>query len=344
MAFSSASIQKGKKTSLGSYDQEQTRVMGGSQDEWQNPNIDASMDRTHSIIVVHNEHSGSVKEAVNARLRSALGEKKIRKDAVTYLSFYATCPDYSKIGDGGRAAFVSRVRGFLAGKYGEENIVDMRWHFDESTPHLHATIVPITKDGRLCAKEMFAPTKRGMQSWQKDYYEAVAGPLGYDRPQFGKSHEKGYTKETVATREQLRAAESELEHVQSVKNEIEAQIALEAARLECLRQETRELDGEVDAMEAAAAEIERLESAPRREYGEICRGITAVCNQKRARFERGIAALRGRVEGIRRAIERVSERVREPFGLQACADEMKKTQQALERSRENRPSRTQDAR
>ncbi len=28
-------------------------------------------------------------------------------------------------------------------------------HKDETTPHLHLLIVPLTKDGRLCAKELF---------------------------------------------------------------------------------------------------------------------------------------------------------------------------------------------
>lgn len=41
--FSSASIQKGKKSSISTYNQEQTRVMGEGQEQWQNPNIDAKI-------------------------------------------------------------------------------------------------------------------------------------------------------------------------------------------------------------------------------------------------------------------------------------------------------------
>ena len=38
--------------------------------------------------------------------------------------------------------------------FGEDNVVAVHLHMDESKPHVHAVIVPITKDGRLCAKEV----------------------------------------------------------------------------------------------------------------------------------------------------------------------------------------------
>ena len=44
---------------------------------------------------------------------------------------------------------------FCGREFGEENIVSFIVHLDELNPHAHAVIVPITKDGRLSAKEMF---------------------------------------------------------------------------------------------------------------------------------------------------------------------------------------------
>lgn len=326
MAFSSASIMKGKKYSLGSYEQEQTRVKGEGQEHWQNPNIDDTMDRAHAIIVVYNEHEGSVKEAVNARIKEVLEGKKIRKDAVTHLPFYATCPNYSQLDEQGRMKFVETVKAFLAKKYGEKNIVDMRWHFDETSPHLHCTIVPITPDGRLSCKAIFRPTKSAMLKWQRDYYEEVAKPLGYDQPEFGRSKEKGYTKETVATREQLRAVESDLEGATKQLDEIQAQIASESARLEYLRRSTRDLSQEVDAMAAAAAKIEQLESAPRREYGARCRDITASCNSATAKISRGIDRLRERISAVK---QRITEQVKQSFGLDARKRQAREVSQEM---------------
>ena len=44
---------------------------------------------------------------------------------------------------------------FCCREFGEKNIVSFIVHLDELNPHAHAVIVPITKDGRLSAKEMF---------------------------------------------------------------------------------------------------------------------------------------------------------------------------------------------
>jgi hypothetical protein len=210
--FSSASIQKchdGTK-GLSGYDREQTRVMGQGQEEWQNRNIDKG--HTHAIELVYNrfaesDRPGAVRDSVMARIREAQGDKTIRKDAVLCLQFYATMPDYSRRSADERERFEWLVRGFLGTLYGDENIADMRWHFDESAPHIHATVVPVTADGRLCCKEVFRPTKRRQEKWQRDYYEAVAKPMGYDAPDFGHANEKGYTKSTAASRKQAKAME-----------------------------------------------------------------------------------------------------------------------------------------
>ena len=47
------------------------------------------------------------------------------------------------------------VYDFCSREFGEENIVSFFVHLDELNPHAHAVIVPITKDGRLSAKDMF---------------------------------------------------------------------------------------------------------------------------------------------------------------------------------------------
>lgn len=44
---------------------------------------------------------------------------------------------------------------FCCREFGEENVVSFIVHLDELNPHAHAVIVPITKDGRLSAKDMF---------------------------------------------------------------------------------------------------------------------------------------------------------------------------------------------
>lgn len=44
---------------------------------------------------------------------------------------------------------------FMAKKYGAENIIDFVVHLDETNPHVHCIIVPLTRDGKLSYTELF---------------------------------------------------------------------------------------------------------------------------------------------------------------------------------------------
>lgn len=67
-------------------------------------------------------------------------------------------------------AWVDRSIGWAKKEFGA-NLVDAVLHMDESTPHIHLLTVPLTKDGRLCAKEVTARAE--MQRRQTEYAEAM---------------------------------------------------------------------------------------------------------------------------------------------------------------------------
>ena len=68
---------------------------------------------------------------------------------------------------------------FLEDEYGKENIVKLELHRDEKTPHFHVIVVPLTKDGRLSAKEVVGDRKK-LKSFQ-DRYAAAMKPFGLER-------------------------------------------------------------------------------------------------------------------------------------------------------------------
>jgi hypothetical protein len=73
----------------------------------------------------------------------------------------------------------------LAKRVGEKNIVSFIVHCDEKNCHIHATIVPILEDGRLCAKDMFGGSSRDaardkMREWH-DWYAAINEKWGLER-------------------------------------------------------------------------------------------------------------------------------------------------------------------
>lgn len=60
-------------------------------------------------------------------------------------------------------------------------------HLDESNPHIHIGIVPVTSDGRLSAKSLFNP--KSLEQLQTDFHHNVAQFYGLER---GQSHAKKY--------------------------------------------------------------------------------------------------------------------------------------------------------
>lgn len=56
-------------------------------------------------------------------------------------------------------------------------------HLDETTPHMHLNLIPITPDGRLCSKDLFDKPK--LQQLQTDFYEAVGKKYGLQRSKEG---------------------------------------------------------------------------------------------------------------------------------------------------------------
>jgi len=61
---------------------------------------------------------------------------------------------------------------FACKEFGKENIVRFTLHLDEKTPHLHVVAVPLTKDGRLSAKEIFG-NRNELSDRQTRYADAM---------------------------------------------------------------------------------------------------------------------------------------------------------------------------
>lgn len=131
------------------------------------PNADA--DRTPA-----NEHRAArgTDEAMG-KLRELLPEKR-RKDAVLAIEYVMTAsPEWwEKATPAQQADFFDRSQRWLADKYGADRVIVATVHQDETSPHLSAFVVPLTKDGRLSAKE-FIGDRTKMRKDQTTYAESV---------------------------------------------------------------------------------------------------------------------------------------------------------------------------
>lgn len=123
-------------------------------------------------------------EAIEKRITEGYkGEKAIRKDAVKYCTHILT-GSHEKMkdifADKEKAnSWIKENYAFLKNEFGKENIVRFTLHLDEKTPHLHAVTIPLTKDGRLSAKEIIG-NKQSMKNFQTRYAAAM-GKFGLDR-------------------------------------------------------------------------------------------------------------------------------------------------------------------
>lgn len=128
-----------------------------------------------------NQHlvAKSTDEAMG-KLRDLLPEKR-RKDAVLAVEYVMTAsPEwFAKATLEQEKAFFQRSLQWLADKYGADRIVTASIHRDETTPHLSAFVVPLTKDKRLSAKE-FIGSRDKMRADQSAYAACVAN-LGLER-------------------------------------------------------------------------------------------------------------------------------------------------------------------
>ena len=152
-----------------------------------NPNIDLSRSYlNHCIEELTPDHLNS---RVNARIKQLGLKKKPRSDAVGLEDIIISASaDFMLTLDAAlREQYFADALHFFQQRYGKENVMYCQCHLDESNPHIHVGIVPITSDGRLSAKSLFNP--KSLEQLQTDFHDCVSSHYGLER---GQSHSKKY--------------------------------------------------------------------------------------------------------------------------------------------------------
>ena len=111
------------------------------------------------------------------------GKTAIRKDAVRYVNLMLSgSPEQMQNLEqqGKLSEWMAINYEYVASEFGKENIVRFAMHLDEKTPHIHTTVVPLTKDGRLSAKEYLFGHKEKLRGFQDRYAQAMV-PFGLER-------------------------------------------------------------------------------------------------------------------------------------------------------------------
>ena len=139
-----------------------------------NPQIDSERTRNNYRFTPY--FGKTYTEFISGRIKE-LGLSP-RKDAVVMNSFVLGSDKtfFDGLSRVEQYNFFSDCYKFFTERYGEENIIAAVVHNDETTPHMHLNLMPVTKDGRLCSKQLF--DKPQLQQLQTDFYESVGKRWG----------------------------------------------------------------------------------------------------------------------------------------------------------------------
>ena len=121
-------------------------------------------------------------------VRERIGDQTIRKNGVLCVEMLLTAsPEYFRPNDPSKAGyyeperladFQQAVHSWLDKEYGDR-IVRAELHLDESTPHVHAYLVPLDERGKLNCRGLFGGREK-LSQFQDSYANALS-PLGLER-------------------------------------------------------------------------------------------------------------------------------------------------------------------
>ena len=183
MAYQHLIAIKVKLNGLGGYRKDIMRQFNVKR----NPNID--LKRSQLNYCVENLTPEHLSRRVRERIAQLHLKKRPRSDAVGIedIIVSASVDFMLQLNCDTREQYFSDALHFFQRRYGKQNVMYCQCHLDESNPHIHIGVVPITPDGRLSAKSLFCP--KTLEQLQTDFHREVAQHYGLER---GEHHAKKY--------------------------------------------------------------------------------------------------------------------------------------------------------
>ena len=152
-----------------------------------NPNIDLS--RSHLNYCIENLTPDKLQRRVNERIKQLHLKRHPRSDAVGIEDIVvgASVDFMLQLSAEQREQYFLDALHFFQRRYGKENVMYCQCHLDESNPHVHIGVVPVTPDERLSARDLFNP--KTLEQLQTDFHEDVSQSYGLER---GEHHARNY--------------------------------------------------------------------------------------------------------------------------------------------------------
>lgn len=221
-----------------------------------NPDVDMSRSEDNYDLIPCDNYKRSIKEKLSNLVESS---RAVRKDAVVVCNFIVTSDNETMEALGAdrqREFFQDSVKWF-SDRYGADRVLNATVHMDETTPHLHIGVMPITQDGRLSAKAIF--TKTEMKAIQTEFARDVGEKYGLERGVEGSER----THLSEARFKEQKALEMANEHgaiaqeLRVLAEDCKQELSEATRSLETVKQELSTMQDRKDTLQG---EIERLEA------------------------------------------------------------------------------------
>lgn len=221
-----------------------------------NPDVDMSRSEDNYDLISCDNYKRSIKEKLSNLVESS---RAVRKDAVVVCNFIVTSDNETMNALGAdcqREFFQDSVKWF-SDRYGADRVLNATVHMDETTPHLHIGVMPITQDGRLSAKAIF--TKTEMKAIQTEFARDVGEKYGLERGVEGSER----THLSEARFKEQKALEMANEHgaiaqeLHVLAEDCKQELSEATRSLETVKQELSTMQDRKDTLQG---EIERLEA------------------------------------------------------------------------------------
>jgi phage host-nuclease inhibitor protein Gam len=247
--------EKRKRTDIGGIQRENTRTAT----EYNNK-VAPGMD----IFNVTLKESNDWLQDINREIQAA-GAKARSNSVLALDTIYTASPDFFQgKTNAENDKFFQDCLKFHNEHFG--HIISAVIHYDETTPHLHVVSVPLTKDGRLSARDVIG-NKSKMSKTQDSFFEQVGRGYGLERG----IHMDGQEK-----KQHISAQEHEL-------REIKQEIAREKEHLEAIEHSEETARTRAQEYRRTAAklqkEVEQLQEERQAQHKSLLQ-LTEAANNK----------------------------------------------------------------
>ena len=237
-----------------------------------NPDVDTS--RSHL-----NFHLVTPQRKYRAEAEKQIAEAgcRTRSDSVRVVEALVTAsPEFFKGKKKSEVrAYFQEALDFIQEHQDPKTIISAVVHMDEKTPHMHLSFVPLTEDGRLCAKEIVG-NKKKLTQWQDRFWEHMVKKYpdlerGESASETGRDHiPPRLFKEAVhlnRMKEQIMAILNDTNPFNKKANldELEALLGKYIPGAEALRTKLKKYDATYKALTAENAALEKQLGAASKE-------------------------------------------------------------------------------